>query len=221
MKFIKKYGLFSLFLLFFSLNALHADPYWDQFRSNEKDYYAPRLRIALGAVSMQNEELDKFYGMGQSIFLDYNYFRIRSDSIFGLDLYGRYTFKHFDMGDKEIPPEDYAVVRSKIIISGIDAGARFLLCFDLLGLDIDLYIQAAPRFIFYGEIPEDGDDSMGQDKQFFSIGAIGGSGIEIGLFNNFGFFLEWNYGYTPVSDSRANTEGIQFFAGLTWRTRAK
>ena len=70
------------------------------------------------------------------------------------------------------------------------------------------------------DIAEMKDNKRGGDDRevyLFSIGIIGGAGIEVTIFSWMSIFAEYNIGYTPVGKSSRNIEGHQVYVGITWR----
>ena len=194
----------------------NAFTYWDFFKQKNR-YQGPVMRIGGGVAFLADEELASNYTMGQSVFFDYNILRFRFGFI-GLDCYSRLMTKFFMATKDSIDESETAVSEHYLLISGIDPGIRLKTYSYLFGKSFSFYISAAPRFVYCRTMYRNSGDSYGVDKNFFSIGVVGGTGFEISLYGNMGLFLEYNYGYTPVSETEANTEGHTVYAGVTFLT---
>jgi hypothetical protein len=198
----------SLFLSVPSLAYEETD--WENYaREVQLAKRASLLRIGIGAARMQDSELDSYHQEGSAVMLDYLFYRHRSVNIerraSGFDFYSRFTYRHFVLdGDP--------IAETEIDMISLDIGARHLWGGMHLDRLCQFYILAAPRFLHYKE------EAGGKENTLYSLGIIGGIGVEIALSATLGFFVEYNQGYTPVGDSDANVEGIQILFGMTLRT---
>ncbi|PKL41198.1 MAG: hypothetical protein CVV44_00745 [Spirochaetae bacterium HGW-Spirochaetae-1] len=214
-------ALLLLTILFLSPGIVFAQSYWDNFRPPMKEkYYAPLIRTGLGVAFLDDKDMDDHYGPGQGLLVDYNYKRLHR-SRFGLDLYGRFSFRHFEVKEDNIDPMDVGIQQHHLFMPGLDAGARAKVNFSFLGTDWSYYISMAPRFLFSATRYRQDDGSYGKNKNLFSLGAVAGTGFEMALAKKWGLFLEVDYGYTPVGDSKANVEGMQCYLGATYITWAR
>ncbi len=210
-----------LFLLCLYIVSLpfksYASSGWDEY---ERSRMATVLRVGYGQVSFEDSELDSLYDKGEGYMVDYFYFRSRNKRFNTWNcysLYHRIAFRRFTISDSKAQDEGL-YKNNQIDLLSLDFGFRYAIGWFVLNQLIEFYIIAAPRVISSSESAEDDEgDDIG--KTHYALGGIGGAGMEISLFNYSGFFIEYNYGYSPVGDDKKNIEGHQFFAGLTFRNK--
>jgi hypothetical protein len=161
-----------------------------------------------GLVRFQNETTGTYHSNAIALFADFYFYRIRSSSGNGLDLYSRGTFRSFNEIDMKM--------------IGGDIGIRGIYGFYFLRELWQVYILAAPRFLYTSAPSLGSDETVYEEKgSFYSIGIVGGAGIEMTLLPRFGLFLEYNYGYVPVGKSKTNSEEHHFYAGITFRSEVR
>jgi len=172
-----------------------------------------------GTVQMQDSDLNSIYTDGYMVMADFFFFRKRFSGRFehGFDLYSRYTHKSFTTEEEIVSASGDVYREGEIHVTAFDIGARYLFGTVWLYELWQAYIVAAPRLVsFREEALNDDEENVG--KTYYSVGFVGGIGIEITLLPYMGLFAEYNHGYTPVGDSDKNIEGHQFFYGVTVRT---
>jgi len=210
--------LFLVLMLFLYMDDASAQSYWDNFRYPVKEKkYSPRFRTGVGMAMLGDKDSQDIYGPGEAVFFDGNYLRFQW-AWFGLDLYGRFTFKHFEVKGDEAKP-GFGLKAHQMFMADLDAGARAKANFTLLGINWAYYISLAPRFVYTSKMYYEKFTAWYVDeKNLYSPGAVAGTGFEVSLSTHWGLFLEANYGYSAVGKNKADTEGIQFFLGATYLT---
>jgi hypothetical protein len=208
-----RYGLIAIISLLLCIPAFaYEETDWDLYEREirrSKSASLLRLGFAGGTIRMQDSELNRYYEEGTGVFLDFFFYRYRHRNIeeqtSGFDFYTRLTYRKFTLDGDDIGETD-------IDLLSLDLGARYLMGI-MLGREFcQFYVLAAPRVLHYREDVQDEENSM------YSLGVIGGIGVEITLAQAFALFVEYNQGYTPVGSTDANVEGIQIYFGLTMRT---
>ncbi len=161
-----------------------------------------------GLVRFQNETTGTSYNDAIALFADFFFYRMRSSEGNGLDFYSRVTIKSFNELDMKM--------------IGGDIGIRAIYGFYALGELWQAYILGAPRFLYTSAPSRDSETMLYKEKEnFYSLGIVGGAGIEVTLVPQLGLFLEYNYGYVPVGDSKINSEDHIFYAGITFRSEVR
>ncbi|TAL29402.1 MAG: hypothetical protein EPN93_21555 [Spirochaetes bacterium] len=185
---------------------------------------SPQLRVGYGAVVTTREpDFDKYYTDRSAYFVDW-IIRMNSsiEAVPKYDMYYRLFYKSMRMSDSAVQGgtmfED-PVTRGKADIYGIDWGLRIRWSGYFMMTSFDFYVLGAVRGQYYREqAPDPLNNKETLKVEFYSFGGYGGAGIEIAFFRNLGFFVEFNTGYTPVGDSKANLEGNQLYCGVTLRS---
>ncbi len=218
----------SLLANFNAINAAYSvereDPYIED--KAEKQHSASFIRLGFGVSGMINpydtylkDLQDKKWGLLADIY----FYRLRSNHGNGIDFYTRFMYRSFAISEKKAKNEtDLLYYKNNYHAFSGDLGIRGIYGFYFWHELWQLYIQVAPRFIYYrGEFSK--GKNLNKDKvlNFYSIGIIGGIGIEITLVSLCGIFAEYNLGYCPVGSSKRNIEGHQVYAGITLRTQLK
>lgn len=210
---VTKYGLIPIISLLLIIPAFsYEETDWDLYeREIRRSRSASLLRLGFagGTIRMQDSKLNRYYEEGTGVFLDLFFYRYRHRNIEeqtgGFDLYTRLAYRKFSLDGDDIGETD-------IDLLSLDLGARYLTGI-MLGRELcQLYLLAAPRVLYYREDIQNDENSM------YSLGVIGGIGVEITLAQAFALFVEYNQGYTPVGSTDANVEGYQIYFGLTVRT---
>lgn len=211
---MKRYLLIIMIIIFPSL--LLANENWGRFDiSQHKTFF----RIAGGLVWMQEEELNSQYGRGQAVMADIflyntrlkNWSRLRQE----LELFTRLTGRRYSLDERETVSHGM-YSDSQLDILSLDLGMRYTIGRFFFSTLWQVYAVAAPRVVSCAEYATD-DEGRDVGKNYYTLGAVGGAGIEISPFSFAGLFVEYNYGYTPVGQDKKNIEGHQVFAGLTYR----
>ena len=192
----------------------------------EKRSNAPVFRFGASTMALLNlgdEDLAYYYDLSFGFFADYIYFRWRSRSGNGIDLYGRFTYRLFWTSNDKVEEEtDLIYKENRMNLFSLDPGVRLVFGFYFFGQLWQPYILIAPRILYYYLAQSEsryGDDDT--SHHLGSIGVTGGAGIEMTLTKDAGVFAEYNYGYTPVGENNRNVDGHQVYFGATWRTFLK
>lgn len=176
---------------------------------------APILRVAYGAVSLNDSELDKLYGSGNAFMGDIFLSRGRDRNGDGFDTFFRYTYRSFAMPDDITTQPDgiaYGIVSpGEMTMHSFDYSMRYVVGAYFLWERWDIYILGGFR-MQYTEVSA----KNGLSDEYWSMGLVGGGGLEVTIFNGVGIFGEYNIGKTPVGDR--NIEGHQVYAGVTLRS---
>jgi hypothetical protein len=212
MKSILAQALTLLMAVLFQPAAMSMD-YWDILRP-ETGTPSPLWRAGAGPAFMGDSELDSAYGPGASLFFDYNYLRY-DFGWYGLDLYGRCVMKLFQASRNNIDENDYFLQEHYLPIAGLDAGLRLKTCGNFFGRATSFYLSAAPRLVYGRTLYRQDEESFGKSKNIFSLGLVGGAGIEHAITGCAGIFIEGNYGYTPAGEGDRNIEGPALYIGAT------
>lgn len=210
---MKRHGLIFVIILLLGIPAFaYEETDWDLYeREIRRSRSASLLRLGFagGTVWLQDSELNRYQQEGNGLFLDFFFYRYRHRSIeertSGFDLYTRLTYRKFLLDGDDIAETD-------IDLLSLDLGVRYLWGSMLAKEFCQFYVLAAPRVLYYREEAQDEENSM------YSLGVIGGIGVELTLAQAFALFVEYNQGYTPVGSTDANVEGLQLYFGLTMRT---
>ncbi len=200
-----------------ALRQYGTDP-GDLADKREKQESAPRIRIAFSPPLLMNlydPDLADRYDRGFGFFSDLMFLRVRTASGFGLDIYGRFTYRFFQirLSVRNDNPE-ILYETNHLHLFSLDPGIRALYGFHFQDLLWHVYALAAPRFLYYWAWSEDSKNGERSTK-LGSVGVIGGAGMEVDLGENVGFFAEYNFGYTPVGNPKRNTDGHQIWFGVS------
>ncbi len=185
---------------------------------------SPQLRVGYGAlVTTKEPEFDKYYKDRSAYFVDLIVrMNTRVEAVPKYDMYYRLFYKGMRMSDSSVEGgimfED-PVTKGKADMYGADWGLRVRWGTYFMMTSFDFYVLGAVRGQYYREEAPDPLDAKKTLKiELYSIGGYGGAGVEVAFFKNLGFFVEFNTGYTPVGDKKANLEGNQLYCGVTLRS---
>jgi hypothetical protein len=193
---------------------------------------SPLFRIGyggIGTVGIESDYLSKIYGNGQGVIADYFFYRYKDPVGDGIDMYCRalvkqYKIKSSALSSVKTNEAKYYVGRfestpstdSTMLQYGGDLGLRFVGSVYFLAESWSLYTSGAIRYLMTDErYTADGKDYR---KRLAGWGFVGGAGVEVSLFTNFGLFAEADYSYSPIGRSGTSVGGFEAFSGVTFRT---
>lgn len=185
--------------------------------------YAAQVRAGFSYGPMLNaydKQMNKYYDDRWGIMVDGFFYRIRSNRGNGIDFYARFTYRNFVTSRMlAARTADLQYYVNKAYMPGLDVGVRAIYGFYFLKELWQAYVIVAPRFVYY-RLSLSQDKRGGKDVVYnmYSIGVIGGVGIEVSIISHLGIFAEYTIGYTPVGSKKRNIDGHQAWVGLTWRT---
>ncbi|OHD63826.1 MAG: hypothetical protein A2176_11945 [Spirochaetes bacterium RBG_13_51_14] len=185
--------------------------------------HAPFIRVGFAApsmISMMDTDLNYYYNRSWSLMADCFFFRKRNRLGNGLDIGARFTYRNFAIGeDIQKKASDLLYNDNRLHLMSWDVSFRAVIGASLARMMWQVYVIGAPRLLHYHAVMK--DNKLGDpDKRInlFSIGIIGGAGLEVAPLPMLGIFAEYNIGYVPVGKSHNNVEGHQVYVGMTWRT---
>lgn len=189
-------------------------------REQKLTTYSDLLRLSFSSsklINMNDNELDNYY---KNIFaINADIFLYRQKGLYNIDLYSRIGYKYFRRDDSALSSSEYLEYdESNMMMANLDLGVRFSAGMVFWSQLWQVYVLAAPRLNYYRESVKDQSDDVDEKNNFYSLGFVGGIGFEVTLFPEMGIFVEYNNGYTPVGDSKANVEGHQVYLGVSLRT---
>ena len=195
--------------------ALHREEIEDEecFRDSVAQYKSKRRRDIAGKYSIlrfgynffgaetKDENFDEYFKRGTQVFFELDV-PLNRRSLSGLDYILRYTYRYFAPDGSVAPadPEyaDYWDMETAAFFA-FDFGLRYRLGLYALMTKFDLYAMLSMRYM---------DDD-------FNL--LYGCGFEMAFFPSFGFFIEYNYGYSDIGESSLDIENHQFLIGLAYR----
>ncbi len=145
-------------------------------------------------------------------FLDWNMKKWRGINPHRTEIYSRFSYRRFK-SDKDLSKN--INWNTTIDTSAVALGIRYGYCLNASSILLRPYIQCHLEGASLYEHARDEDKT----SHYFGGGAVGGLGIEVAPFKNFGIFGEYNYGYVPVESKKSNLEGHQVWFGCSLRTR--
>jgi hypothetical protein len=200
--------------------------------SREENIRSSATRMRLGFGRPTPNQLQSMNAEAVAINLDAFWFRTRNADGNGFDFLTRFNLKGHSN-----PQIDGVYVKSKFGIDtasgwqsdggallqfGFGAGARYIQGFYLGGAFWQGYLMAYYQYSLVdlkltGSVFPDPNSST-THHYVNSNGIVGGVGLEIALFTNFGLFTEYTYGYSPAFSTNVNIEGGLLRFGVTLRT---
>ena len=190
---------------------LAASPYWDQFKTPEKQS-ATSLRFGFGPSVLFGDLSKTYEKPGPSASFDWMFYRWRAKGNSGFDFYSRLSGAFYD-------EKNY--FNKYMSTTSVEVGCRGMLSSFFFPDCLHYYVLAGPKILYCREkISREGLD-MFDASNLFSLGVGAGIGVEYSPFRSWGFFLEIDGGYSPVGDSKANAEGLRLILGTSYRTQIR
>jgi hypothetical protein len=184
------------------------------------------IRLGFAAPTMlymMDKDLKNYYTRSWGLMADYFFYRKRNRDGNGFDIGARFTYRNFKIGeDAQKKYSDLLYRGNSVHMMSWDITFRGIIGLYFLYQFWQVYLLAAPRLLHYHA--DHTESKIGNpDKRIdlFTVGIIGGAGIEVTLCSVVSVFAEYNIGYVPVGKSYNNVEGHQVYVGFTWRTLAR
>ncbi len=208
--------ILTIFILF-SLGAteLYAFETLDTGYQEIKRYSA-EFRLGLtGTEYLLNQgdsKVDDVYKGFAGIFLDWNMLRWRSQKPGVTDIFTRISYRNYNA---EVDSDSGIFWDGRMDLFSGGAGIRYNYSLKFLSKQLLLFASLHGEVLYLRESSSDRDTS----RDYLSLGLVGGLGAELAPAPEYGFFIEYNYGYAPVGSDDSNIEGHQIWFGADYRTR--
>ena len=185
---------------------------------------APFFRIGYGGsflgpagmLNIQDDEARRYYPEGHAFFADLFISDFVIDYVY-LGALFRLTYREYDFDNKMTHNTTWTQDKQQIF--SFDTGVKWSIGTYLLFFRCDFFIGANLRLYAQNKNNDKTINENALGGVVGPLGIVGLAGIEIAPFENMGFFVEYNYGYSHIIpfNSGINIEGHQIYFGATLR----